>query len=260
VKKTVLITGATDGIGLLAARMLARKGHRVLAHGRSDAKLAAAAREIGGSVETFRADLARLDEVRTLASSVARRVARLDALVNNAGVLKTPEPLTPDRLDARFAVNALAPYVLARKLLPIIPETGRVVNVASAAQAPVDIRALRGERRLPDMESYAQSKLALVMWTRSLAARHPEGPVFVAVNPGSLLATKMVREGFGIAGKDQRIGAEILCRAVLSDEFAAASGAYFDNDSGRFASPHPDAMDPEKVSAVVEALDSLAGP
>lgn len=79
--------------------------------------------------------------------------------------------------------------------------------------------------------------------------------VTVAVNPGSLLATNMVREGLGVAGSDVGIGADILCRAALSQEFADASGQYFDNDSGRFAAPHRDAADPVKVAAVVAAID-----
>jgi hypothetical protein len=82
----------------------------------------------------------------------------------------------------------------------------------------------------------------------------------VAVNPGSLLASKMVREGFGMAGKDINIGADILLRAALSDEFAQASGQYFDNDSGRFAPPHRDALDDAKVAEVVAAIEAaLAG-
>ncbi|MCB1800010.1 MAG: oxidoreductase, partial [Gammaproteobacteria bacterium] len=81
--------------------------------------------------------------------------------------------------------------------------------------------------------------------------------VFVAVNPGSLLATKMVKEGFGMDGNDIRIGSDILIRAALSDEFAEASGLYFDNDKGRFASPHPDALDLQKCKDVVRVIEEV---
>jgi len=82
----------------------------------------------------------------------------------------------------------------------------------------------------------------------------------VPVNPGSLLGSKMVKEAFGVAGGDIRIGAEILSRAALSDEFAAASGQYFDNDSGQFSSPHPDALDPRKSEEIVRVIETvLAG-
>ncbi len=74
------------------------------------------------------------------------------------------------------------------------------------------------------------------MWSRDLAtARKDQGPVVVAVNPGSLLASKMVKEAYGVAGGDLRIGADILTRAALADEFATAFGRYSDNDEGRFA-------------------------
>jgi len=100
--------------------------------------------------------------------------------------------------------------------------------------------------------------LALTAWSRTLAlSLGDRGPVVVAINPGSMLGSKMVRQAFGVAGGDIRIGAEILCRAALSDEFATASGRYFDNDSGRFASPHPDAIDPQKSQEIVRAIEAI---
>jgi NAD(P)-dependent dehydrogenase (short-subunit alcohol dehydrogenase family) len=112
--------------------------------------------------------------------------------------------------------------------------------------------------QLPDGMAYAQSKLALTMWSHSLGlALKDSGPMIVAVNPGSMLGSKMVREAFGVAGGDIRIGADILCRAALSEDFAAAHGQYFDNDAGRFASPHRDALDEHKVREVVSAIQTL---
>ena len=133
-------------------------------------------------------------------------------LINNAGIFKTPEPITQDGLDVRFAVNTIAPYLLTQKLLPLLGASGRVINLSSAAQSPVDPEALAGRVRLSDdLTTYAQSKLALTMWSRSMAlSLKDEGPVIIAVNPGSLLGTKMVKEGFGMAGNDIRIGADIL--------------------------------------------------
>ena len=108
------------------------------------------------------------------------------------------------------------------------------------------------------MAAYAQSKLALTMWSRSMGlALKDDGPVIVAVNPGSMLGSKMVKEAFGVAGGDIRIGAEILSRAALSDEFAAASGQYFDNDSGRFAPPHADALDDRKSQEIVRGIEAI---
>ncbi|WP_415920955.1 SDR family NAD(P)-dependent oxidoreductase [Tateyamaria sp. SN6-1] len=252
--KTILITGSTDGIGLLTAKKLAADGHKVLLHGRSTAKLEAAAADIAASVETYCADLSDMEAVKALASEVRAKHDTLDVLINNAGVLKTPEPVLPDGQDIRFVVNTFAPYLLTELLLPIMPAAGRVVNLSSAAQAQVNVAAMQGNVPMADMDAYAQSKLAITIWTREWAKDLPEGFVMVAVNPGSLLASKMVKEGFGVAGSDLNIGADILMDAALGVRFADKSGAYFDNDSGAFADPHGAALQPDHAAEVMSAI------
>jgi len=262
-QKTILITGTTDGIGLETARMLVSSGHHVLLHGRNPAKLEDAGRSLaalegGGRLESYVADLSRMTDVETLAKEVAERNAGLDVLINNAGVFAVPEAATQDGLDVRFAVNTIAPYLLTQRLLPLMARDGRVINLSSAAQAPVDIKALAAHSGLPDMAAYSQSKLALTMWSRHMGlALKDKGPAIIAVNPGSMLGSKMVKEAFGAAGGDIRIGADVLARAALSDEFAAASGEYFDNDKRRFGSPHPDALDAQKSQEVVRAIEAI---
>ena len=252
--KTILITGATDGIGLVTAQDLAQQGHKVLLHGRNADKLAAASAKLGGA-PTYRADLSDLAQTRALADAILADHPRLDVLINNAGVYKLPAPRLANGLDARFVVNTFAPWVLTRALLPIIPTDGRVENLSSAAQAPISPAAMTGAAQVEDFEAYAQSKLAITIWSQELARSLPEGPVIVAVNPGSLLASKMVKEGFGVAGNDLRIGADILCRATLSEEFATASGRYYDNDAGRFAPPHSAAQDPAQNAQVMRVME-----
>ena len=144
--KTILITGATDGIGLLTAQKLASDGHHVLLHGRSEAKLAKAAEQIGGAYETYRADLSVMAEVEALANAILTKHDQLDVLIDNAGILKTPNKMTQAGRDIRFDVNTIAPYILTCKLLPIIPADGRIVNLSSAAQAPVDVAAMSAYR------------------------------------------------------------------------------------------------------------------
>lgn len=265
--KTVLVTGSTDGIGLETAKMLVAAGHAVLMHGRNPAKLERAAatvssvpaRRTRGAVETFLADLSRMADVEALAAAVRQRHRTLDVLVNNAGVLQSPDPVTPDGLDVRFAVNTLAPHLLTRRLLPIIGGDGRVIHVTSAAQAPVDLHALAGTAKIDEMAAYQQSKLALTMCAlHTAAAVGPLGPVVVAVNPGSLLASNMVRDKFGVTASGVGPGGAILSRAALSDDFASASGQYYDNDLGRFAEPHPEAQRPGRVSTVVRARGRAA--
>jgi hypothetical protein len=98
------------------------------------------------------------------------------------------------------------------------------------------------------------------MWSRGLAlSLDGDGPAIIAVNPGSMLGTKMVKEGFGVAGGDVRLGAEIIVRAALAEEFSAASGQYFDNDRGRFAQPHSDAPDPRKSWEIIRAMEAILG-
>ncbi len=96
------------------------------------------------------------------------------------------------------------------------------------------------------------------MWSRSMAlALKNDGPAIIAVNPRSMLGSKMVQQAFGVAGGDLRIGADILTRVALEEEFAAASGKYFDNDIGQFKSPHPDALDPQKSAEVVRVIETV---
>lgn len=261
--KTILITGATDGIGLETARQLSSAGHRLLVHGRSESKLTMVLKDLRSAkpqarVETLNADLSSFRAVEELADAVMASTSRLDVLINNAGLFEVAEPLGENGLDLRFMVNTLASYLLTKRLLPVMSQNARVVNLSSAAQAPVSLKALAGEALLGSRQAYAQSKLALTMWTFHMAAKHADtGIVFTAVNPGSLLASKMVKEAFGVAGKDLSVGAKILARAALAEEFAHANGSYFDNDSGRFADPHPDALDPAKNRQLVEAIETI---
>jgi len=267
-QKIILVTGATDGIGYETSKKLVSQGHHVLLHGRNPTKLndveqSLAALAGGGRLETYVADLSRMADVYKLVKEVFQRHDKLDVLINNAGVYNAPELITTDGLDVRFAVNTFAPYLLTKALLPLLGSTGRVVNLSSAAQSSVNLEALAGNSQLSDHEAYAQSKLAITMWTRSMALSLSntgdsiDSPMIVAVNPASLLGSKMVRDAFGVAGGDLSIGADILCRAALSDEFANASGLYYDNDIGQFSSPHKDALNEIKAQNVADIIEQV---
>lgn len=258
--KIILLTGSTDGIGFEAAKQLVEKGHHVLLHGRNPKKLAKVEAELSaaageGKVETFACDLSKLSEVDAFAKAVSEKHDKIDVVINNAGVYKTPVTRTDDGLDIRFAVNTIAPYLLTKKLIPLIPKHGRVVNLSSAAQSPVRMDALAGKTSLGDDQAYAQSKLGIAMWSKALSTEFDQ--VIVAVNPASFLGTKMVKEAYGVEGKDLSIGADIIVEAAVGKKFERASGKYFDNDSGAFRPPHPDGSNVQKSKALVEAMDSI---
>ncbi len=263
-RKTILITGSTNGIGYETATALARLGHNIILHGRSMEKLKCTKEHIltlkgGGLIESYHADLSSIAEVERLTDSIIEEHANLDVLINNAGVYSDSNQMTPDGLDIRFAVNAIAPFLLTQRLLPLLGPSSRVINLSSAAQSTVNPNALMGRIRLPDGEAYSQSKLALTMWSRNIALSiQSEGPHIIAVNPGSLLGTSMVKNAFGIDGGDVAKGVEILVRAALENGFSAESGQYYDNDKEQFTIPHPDVVDSEKLQSVTRIIETIS--
>ena len=261
--KKILLTGATDGIGFETARALAEHGHHLLLHGRSETKMAEVVRVLNADypqskVESYCADLSRFGEIRSMLQAITQAHDSLDVIINNAGVFKIADPLTQDGLDIRFVVNTVAPYIITRTLLSLLAHDGRVVNLSSAAQAPIDLDALRGKKHIDQaFQAYAQSKLAITIWSQELARALAPKQVMIAVNPGSLLASKMVKEGFGVAGNDLKIGADILLRTALSEEFAQASGKYFDNDSKQLSAPHTEALNRNKAHQLIETINLI---
>lgn len=238
---TILVTGATDGIGWGAAAELARQGAHVLLHGRDTSRLAAARDSIEAEtgsdrLETCVADFSSLRDVRRLADEVSARHDRLDVLLNNAGIGRGPtgrqtREESADGYELRFQVNYLAPFLLQHMLLPLLRRAApaRIVNVASVGQAPIDFDDVMLERRYDSMHAYCQSKLALVMASFELAARLDPAEVTVnALHPGTLLDTKMVREGFGEPMGPVETGIEAEVYLATSPELDGVSGEYFD--------------------------------
>lgn len=265
--KTILITGSTDGIGKLAAIQIAKEGHNVYLHGRKPQKLATTISEVktlsgNDNIDGFVADFSDMDAVRQMAGQIIDKVPKLDVLINNAGVFKSPFAINSAGFDIRIAVNYLAPYLLTSELLPLMEKQSqpRIINLSSAAQAPVSIAALQGKQRLSEQAAYAQSKLALTMWSFDLAKRC-EGISVIAVNPGSLLNTKMAKEAYGQHWSSADKGANILHELALSGEYEGITGQYFDNDKGpikgTFAKAHSDAYHPAKLVQIIETTEAL---
>ncbi|WP_298516175.1 SDR family NAD(P)-dependent oxidoreductase [uncultured Kordia sp.] len=264
-KKTIIITGSTDGIGKLTAIKLAKEGHEVYIHGRNSEKLAKVISEIqaasnNSNIKGFAADLSTMAAVQQLAEKMKATVPKIDVLINNAGVYNSRIAKSTDGLDLRFAVNYIAPYILTNELLPLLEtsENARIVNLSSAAQAPVSLDALAGNVTVTEQVSYAQSKLALTMWSFYLAKQHSNIQV-IAVNPGSLLNTNMVKEAFGTHWSSADKGADILYDLTVSEEHKGITGKYFDNDKGSYGNAHPDAYDKEKIQKLINKTENIIG-
>lgn len=260
-KKTILITGSTDGIGKGLAIKLAKEGHTVYIHGRTSEKLnktLAEIKQLSGNtmVGGFLADFSDLDAVNRMATDILERNIVIDVLINNAGVYNSSVTLKSG-LDLRMVVNYLAPYVFTHALLPSLTRSSnaRIINLSSAAQAPVSLQELSKEHegnKSSEGELYAQSKLALTMWSFYLAKQLPNTNV-IAVNPGSLLNTKMVKEAFGRHWSSPEKGIQILYDLALSNVYENETGKYFDNDKGMFGEAHEDAYDEYKVEKLIQA-------
>jgi NAD(P)-dependent dehydrogenase (short-subunit alcohol dehydrogenase family) len=264
VSRTLLITGATDGLGRELATRAYREGWDVLAHGRSDERLAALADELPG-VRTFRADLAALAEVAALAEAVQAATNRLDVLVSNAGIGFT-NPGDGARLESadgyelRFAVNYLAGYSLIRRLLPLLRASApaRIVQVASAGHYPIDFGDVMLERGYEGTRAYRQSKLAQIMFTFDLAAElDGSGVTATALHPGTFLATKMVSDE-GIAPVTPlEHGVEATWRLIADPALDGITGVYFDQT--RQARPEGQALDTDDRRALRELSERLTG-
>ncbi len=264
-KKTILITGSTNGIGKLAALRMANEGHALYIHGRNKEKVESSIAEIIAktknlNVSGFVADLSELDEVKRLSAAVSKDLSHIDVLINNAGVYNSSESMNSAGLDMRFVVNYLAPYLLTDLLLPLLEGSSnpRIINLSSAAQSSVSIDALVGNERRSESDTYAQSKLAITMWSFYLAKQKPNISV-LALNPGSLLNTRMVREAFGQSWSSPDKGASIIFDLAVSDFYEKMSGLYFDNDRGNFGKAHKDAYDHDLIKELINQTELLLG-
>jgi NAD(P)-dependent dehydrogenase (short-subunit alcohol dehydrogenase family) len=233
--RSVLITGATDGLGRALAADLAGRGARVLVHGRDPARVEDTAREIGAA-GAYVADLAALEEVRRLAGDVARDHEALDVLVSNAGVGTTlpgdgARMESADGYELRFAVNYLAGFLLTRLLEPALIAAApgaRIVNVASAGQMPIDFDDVMLERGYSGTRAYCQSKLAQVMSTFDLAERLSEAGVTAnALHPATYMPTKIVLDARGSAVSTLEEGVAATARLAADPELDGVTGRYF---------------------------------
>lgn len=244
--KTIVITGATSGIGEVAALALAKMGARIVAVGRSkargDATLARLRSSAPGIDHALHlADLSRLSEMKRLAALIADQEAHVDVLINNAGAAFATRQLTEDGLERTFALNHLAYFVLTaglRERLAAAP-AARIINTASAAHAGavLDFDDLQAERSYGALKVYGRSKLCNILFTRELARRLCGTAVTAnCLHPG-FVATRFADESGGLLSYLTRVaklfaispaqGADTIIYLASSPEVAQTSGQYF---------------------------------
>lgn len=232
--KTILVTGATDGIGKQTALELAQMGHKVLVHGRNKTKseeAAARIRDISGNdkTEAVHADLTDFGEIKTLAETVKARQSCLDVLLNNAGVFENERVVLPNGLERTFMVNHMAPFALTLELLGLLKSTpgARIVNVSSMAQSgSIDFDNLNGEKYFDPYNAYAVSKLENVLFTYKLARMLSDSDVTAnCLHPG-VINTKILHAGWGMGGASVHQGAQNSIYAAVSPEMEGKTGLY----------------------------------
>jgi NAD(P)-dependent dehydrogenase (short-subunit alcohol dehydrogenase family) len=265
-EQTVLITGATGGLGRALVHRAAGHGATVVAHGRDERRLRDLALEVeeatGTSIDTVAADLADLREVDRLADSVLDTYDRLDVLVNNAGVgfgvPDGPREVSVDGIELRFAVNHLAAYRLAGRLAKLLEVSApsRIVQVASAGQLALDPDDPLTEHGWDGVTAYRRAKLAQVMATYDLAADLVGTGVTVnALHPATFMDTAMVRDSGVSPTSTVEEGLAATWRLVADPDLEGVSGRYFDGT--REGTTDPQADDPAARAWVRALSDRL---
>jgi NAD(P)-dependent dehydrogenase (short-subunit alcohol dehydrogenase family) len=261
--QTVLVTGATDGLGKALATELARAGATVIVHSRDNDRGKATLAEIteatgSDRLRWYQADLAHLDQVRDLVGAVAADNPRLDALVSNAGIGSSPggRQESAEGIELRFAVNYLAGYLLTRLLLPTLHSSApaRIVQVSSAGQAPIDFDDVMLTRSYSGGQAYCQSKLAQIMFTFDLADELAgTGVTATALHPATYMPTKMVARPVSTL----QSGVDATLRLVIDPALDGVTGRYYNGQ--REARANPQAYDPAARARLRTLSDHLTG-
>jgi NAD(P)-dependent dehydrogenase (short-subunit alcohol dehydrogenase family) len=265
--QTILITGATDGVGKLTAIDLAKqsKDAVILLHGRNKDKLDKVIGEIKKArsnqhIEGYIADLSLMNEVHRLAEDVLSKHDTINILINNAGAGFAAPRYSKDGIETRLAVNYLAHFLLTYLLLPAIKKAApsRIVNVASAGQSPIHFDDILLEKNFDGVTAYTQSKLALIMFTIDLAGELKNDNVTVnSLHPGTYLDTNMVHDAGIKPHNTAQSGADAEVYLATFPGLTNVTGKYF--NVKKEARAHPQAYDADARKQLRDITLQLTG-
>ncbi len=274
--KTVVLTGATSGIGLIAAEELAKKGARMVIVARDKARgeqTLAMLRQAGPGVDhsVHYADLSRIKEMKRVAADIAAAEAKIDVLINNAGALFNSRQLTEDGLELTFALNHVSYFVMANGLRDslVAAAPARLINTASDAHKgnKLDFDDLQSAKGFSGFKVYGRSKLCNILFTRELARRWSGNGVTVnTLHPG-FVSTRFGNESGGYFSYLVRFaklfaispekGAETIVYLASSPAVASTSGQYF--YKCRPATPTREAQDDDSAGRLWQETAKLSG-
>jgi len=271
--KTIVITGATSGIGEVAAIRLSEKGARVVMVARDKTRAEATLKKLKGSGHTVHvADLSRLCEMKRVAGEIAASQPKIDVLMNNAGALFNSRRVTEDGLEMTFAVNHMSYFVVTNLLLDRLKATpgARIVSTASDAHkgAKLDFEDLQSSRGYSGFSVYGKSKLANILFTRELARRIQATGVTANCQHPGFVATRFADQSGGIVSLAVRLakplggispenGAKTMIYLASSSQVANVSGQYFYKCA--VATPTKEAQDDACAKRLWEQSVKLCG-
>lgn len=273
--KTILITGASSGLGLAVARQLAALGVSLVMVSRDRVRGAAARDEIatvatGAEPIFLAADLSSRRSIRDLASELHERFTSIDVLINNAGTASGTRELTVDGLEKTFATNHLGPFLLTELVLDLLvaAPAGRVVNTVSETHSGrLDFDNLQGERHYSFFSAYARSKAAEILFTYELARRlrgttvtansFTPGPTATGFGHGTHGFIRVMSTLVNIIGRRPEASARTAVYLAVSPEMEGVSGQYFHHD--RPARSKPVTYDVHIAARLWAVSESLTG-
>ncbi len=234
--KTILLTGATDGIGLKTAENLAEMNVNLILHGKNPEKGEQIKNRLinqsgNKNIHYYNADLSSFSEIEQFINNIRKDFSKLDILINNAGIYENRKILLDNGLEKTFMVNYLSAFVISLQLIDLLKmsENTKIINVSSMVHASnIDFDNLNGEKSYSGEAAYSLSKLCNILFTYKAAKEFAKDKISVnALHPG-VINTKLLRSGWGPFGSSTTNGAaQILFVAGLKNEI---TGKYFEND------------------------------